>query len=293
MIPIYLTLLSVVIYSIGSIIRKKVSEVDDSLNYIYTVLFQFTGGISVLFVSLTLGMSGEYSNYLALLTPEILLRMLLGSALWLASTLASFKALNLISVSKFSIIETLNPVLSIILALVFLGETLLSYQFLGMFLILASVFVVVYDKETKFSRFSKGEMFAFLCSALAAVALINDKGIYLVMPLTPTLAIMFIVPGLLGVLARPKELKKLPIVIKNKQIVLQLLTMGFLWSISAIAYYKAVVLSNSLSLVVAISQLSVILTVLIGLIFLKETKNWQIKIAASIVSCVGLVLMSV
>lgn len=293
MLPIYLTLFSVVLYSVGSIIRKQVSAVDDDLNYIYTVLFQLVGGFFVLIFSLLLGFGDEYSGYFDTLTPYILMKIILSAVLWFSATVTSFKALHTITASKYSIIETLSPLVSIILALLFLSESFTQQQLIGMFLILASVFFVVYDKETKFSNISRGELIALLSALLSGSALVNDKAIYLATPLSPTLAILFVLPGILGILAKPSELKKINIVKKNKGVMTQLLLMGAIWGIAAISYYKAIVLSNSVSLVVSISQLSVILTVLLGLIFLKETKNWQIKIIASIVSVAGLIFMSI
>ena len=68
--------------------------------------------------------------------------------------------------------------------------------------------------------------------------------------------------------------------------------MSTIWGIAAISYYKAIVISNSISLVVSVGQLSTVMTVLLGLIVLKERENWQLKIIASVVSVVGLVFMS-
>ena len=190
-------------------------------------------------------------------------------------------------------IETLSPLVSIILALLFLGESFSHQQLVGTLLILVSVFVVVYDREDKLTHFSKGELIALISAILSGLALINDKGIYQILSLSPTLAILFILPGILGIITKPNELKKIKFVVKNKSIIKQLIIMSIIWGIAAISYYKAIVISNSISLVVSISQLSVVLTVLFGFIFLKETKNWKIKVIASIVSVAGLIFMNI
>ncbi len=293
MISIYLTLLSVFLYSSASIIRKKISAVDDNLNYIYSVLFQLTGGVAVIFFSLLLGFGNEYNNYFSTLNIYLVFKIVIGSILWFAATFAAFKALNLVTASKYSIIETLSPLVSIASALLFLGESFSQHQLIGTVLILVSVFFVVYDKETKLTHFSKGEMIALLSAVLSGLALVNDKGIYQSLPLSPTLAILFILPGVLAILARPAELKKIKIVSKNKNIIKQLFIMSTIWAVSAISYYKAIVLSDSLSLVVSVGQLSTVLTVIFGFIFLKEFRNWQIKIVASVVSVIGLIFMSI
>lgn len=293
MLPIYLTLFTVVLYSFASIIRKKISAVDEKFNYIYCVLFQLTGGISVFIFSLLLGFGNEYSGYVTHITPYVAIKIIIGAILWFSATVTSFQALNTISASKYSVIETLSPLISIVLALLFLSESFTQQQFVGMVLILLSVFAVVYDKETKFSHFSKGEFIALVSALLSGTAIVNDKGIFLATPLSPSLTLMFILPGLFGIIARPAELKKIKTVVKNKKIMTQLLIMSVIWGIAAISYYKAIVISNSVSLIVSISQISVILTVILGLIFLKEIENWKIKIAASIISVLGLILMSV
>ncbi|MBT4124177.1 MAG: DMT family transporter [Candidatus Pacebacteria bacterium] len=292
MLHIYLVLFTVVLYSVASIIRKKVSAVDDDLNYIFSVVFQLLGGVSVFLFSILLGFGNEYSQFFPTLNSSIAIKIFIGSILWFLSTVTSFKALNKITASKYSIIETLAPLVSIVLALSFLGESFNQTQFVGMILILISVFMVIYDKNDNFSHFSKGEFIALLSAILAGVALVNDKGIYAVTPLSPTLVVLFILPGILGILAKPSELKKLHLIIKNKNVIKQLLIMSTIWGIAAISYYKAIVISNSISLVVSVGQLSTVMTVLLGLIVLKERENWQLKIIASVVSVVGLVFMS-
>ena len=293
MLPIYLTLFTVVLYSFASIIRKKISQIDDNLNYIYSVLFQILGGIAVFIFSILLGFQQEYLEFFNTLNIYIIFKIFLSAVLWFSATLTSFKALNRITASKYSIIETFSPLVSILLALLFLSESFSNQQFIGMVMILVSVFTVIYDRNVNLKHFSKGEIIALLSAFLSGIALVNDKGIYAVTPLSPTLVSLFILPGILGILFRPSELQKLKIVKKDKTIIKQLLIMSTIWGLAAISYYKAIVLSNSISLVVSISQLSVVLTVLLGLVFLKETKNWQIKIIASIISVAGLIFMSI
>ncbi|MCB9800662.1 MAG: DMT family transporter [Pseudomonadales bacterium] len=293
MTPIYLTLASVFLYSAASIIRKKISADDDNLNYMYTVLFQIAGGIAVIFFSIVLGFGNEYIGYFTTITPQMTLKIFIGAILWFSATFTSFKALNSITASKYSIIETLSPLVSIVLALLLLGETFTQQQLFGTLLILVSVFAVVHDKETKLSHFSRGEGIAFLSVLLSGLALVNDKGIYQTLALSPTLAILFILPGLLAILVKPTEIKKIKIIKKNRAIIKQLFIMSMIWGIAAILYYKAIVLSNSISLIVSVGQLSVILTVILGFIFLKETDNWKIKIIASLISVVGLIFMSI
>jgi drug/metabolite transporter (DMT)-like permease len=293
MLPIYLTLFTVLLYSFASIIRKKISQIDDNLNYIYVVLFQILGGIAVFIFSMLLGFGQEYTQFFSTINISVLIKILISAVLWFATTLTSFKALNKITASKYSIIEALSPVISIVLAISFLGESFSQQQFIGMGMILISVFTVVYDKNENLKHFSKGEIIALLSAFLSGLALVNDKGIYAITPLSPTLVTLFILPGILGILFKPSELKKLSIVKKDKNIIKKLLIMSAIWGLAAISYYKAIVLSNSISLVVSISQLSVVLTVLLGLIFLKETKNWQIKLIASVISVAGLIFMSI
>ncbi|MCA9372730.1 DMT family transporter [Candidatus Woesebacteria bacterium] len=289
---IYLILLSVVLYSVGAILRKQISTIDDTLNYIFTVLFQILGGVFVIIFSVLMGFGGEYSQFIPTIDAYILIKIIAGAILWFSATFLSMKALHTVSASKYSVIETLSPVLSIVLALLFLGEHFVQQQFFGVILIFISVFLVMYDKKTKLTTFSKGELIAIASTIFSGLALVNDKGIYLRAPLSPTLATLFILPGLLAILAQPKELKKLKLIRKNFGVIKQLLIMSAIWSVAAIFYYKAIVLSQSISLVVSVSQLSVILTVLLGLIFLKETTNWRKKLLAAVISVVGLILVS-
>jgi len=174
--------------------------------------------------------------------------MVVGSILWFSATVTAFKALNQISASKFSIIESLSPLLSIILAFFFLGESLTQSQIIGTVLILVAVFMTVYDKNSNFGHFSQGELIALLSISLSGLALVNDKGIYQVTPLSPTLATMFILPGIIGMIYKPEELKKFHLVKKSRTAIKELLIMSAIWGAAAIAYYKAVVISNSLEL---------------------------------------------
>lgn len=285
-------LISVVLYSVGAILRKLISSVDDKLNYIFTVLFQLLGGVFVIIFSILMGFGDEYFHFLPTIDLYVGIKMVIGSILWFLATYASLKSLNTVSASKYSIIESLSPVIPTVIGLLFLNEFFTTQQFVGVALIFVSVFLVVYDREAKWHSLSKGELIALLSVIFSGLALVNDKGIYMRAPLSPTLAALFILPGVFALIAQPKELKKLPQIRKTKGAMRLLLIMSAIWSVAAIFYYKAIVLSQSISLVVSVSQVSVILTVFLGLVFLKETTDWRKKIIAAIVSVGGLILVS-
>jgi len=292
MLPIYLTLLSVSLYSGAAIIRKKISAVDEELNYAFSQLFQMLGGIFTIVFALLFGMGGEFLHFTASMTPVIVFKIVVSSILWFSSTVLTFKALHTVSASKFSIIEALSPVVSIVFALLLLNEHFSLMQFIGMVVILLAVIAVVYDKETKYSRITRSELLAIASVCLSGLALVNDKGIFLAMPTAPALTLGFFLPGVIGISLKPKEIQKVKVILGMKNVMKQLTIMSAIWSVAALLYYKAIIASNSLSLIVSVSQLSVILTVLLGFLLLKETKNWQIKIAAAIASVIGLIIMS-
>ncbi|MCA9386252.1 DMT family transporter [Candidatus Dojkabacteria bacterium] len=289
---IYYVILSVTLYSFASLIRKKVSDHGAHLNYIYTILFQLLGGVSVFAFSLMFGFGSEYSGYWSTLEPYFIWKMLLAGVLWFGSTLVTFKALNYISASKFSVIETLSPITSMVFAFMLLGESITMLQAGGIVLILMSVFMVTYDRKDKFTRFSGGELLAVAASMISGLALVNDKGIYENLALAPTLVILFLLPGVIAIIAKPRELKKITNVL-NKESLIYLLSMSTIWGCAAIFYYKAIVVSHSVSLVVSLGQLSTIITVLLGLVILKEYENWGVKIAAGILSFIGLIVISI
>jgi len=111
-----------------------------------------TDGSSPLSLTASISFAGVFIILLAFHSPEFLLRLnltqlLIGLALGLVNTVLAvsfyLKGIQLIGAARASLVSILEPVLTVILAVLILHEHLTSLQLTGALLVLASMFIAV------------------------------------------------------------------------------------------------------------------------------------------------------
>ncbi|WKZ30494.1 MAG: GRP family sugar transporter [Candidatus Dojkabacteria bacterium] len=214
--------------------------------------------------------------------------ILLSGVLYAAGTIFIFKALQKGEASKFTVIFSLQSLFAIAAAYFFLGESLLLFQWIGVFIILLSVILISFTPDSL--SFDKDEIFAVLAAMCFGFARVNDKFIIGQMDLYLYLFIGFLIPGIILFMAYPKALTKYKTFFK-KEMLQKLSISGFIYSLAILALYYALSMTQS-SQVIAASVAGVVFTELLGIFVLKERKNIRAKIFGTILVGIGLVLIS-
>jgi uncharacterized membrane protein len=101
---------------------------------------------------------------------------------------------------------------------------------------------------------------------------------------------MSFLPGVILMLAFPRELKNVINYVKKMDFRIMLI-LTFFYSIQAVAFYLAYQSGAPISTLATLTKASIVLTVILAAIFLKERSNLPKKALAALMVTVGAVLL--
>lgn len=278
-----LIILSVILYSISSVVQKVLLKDDKNDPIAFSLLFQFSVGIIVGLFSFSIGRL-QIPN----LQPH-LFNLFIMVILYGFGNILLFKSLQKIDASKFAILFSGRALFTILASSVLILEGLSLKQYFGVFLILAGIILV--NLQSKKLEFGKYDLLAILAAATYGLANTNDRILLKSIDLYSFVTLGFLLPP---IMTQILYFKKLPIMVKmlNRKFAWKLLVLCILYATSALLFFAALQNSNNSSQVVSINLSSVIFTVLLATIFLKENKNILKKIIASVICFAGLIILS-
>lgn len=163
-------------------------------------------------------------------------------------------------------------------------------QFIGAGLLLSGVLLVTI-KAFKIN-FNKGELFALLAAVFFGFATTNDRFILKSFNLYPYVALAFIVPPIFMAIAYPKSISKMKVFLEKK-ILIKMILLCVIYAISSVTFFAALQSSSNSSQITTVNLTSVILTVILSIIFLKERDFLVRKILGAILSFAGLILLTI
>lgn len=216
-------------------------------------------------------------------------RFLLSAFLWAGTTYFSFKAIKLLEAGEVTILISSNAIVSIFLGVLLLNEVLTLPIILGFILILGAILLVNSQKYSFKSK--KGVIMALLVAIFSGIAVVNDAFILKTYEAFSFTAIISFLPGVILLLAYPRELKNIrSLLIKKDFRVMLILT--FFYSTQAVAYYLAYQKGAPISTLATLTKASIVLTVSLAALFLNERSNILKKGVAALMITIGAVLLS-
>jgi len=248
----------------------------------YSIVFQLLTGLIIGFY----GFLFENMSF-----PEVipLVNILLMTLLWTFANIFSFTALKHIDVSRFTVVFSSRLFFTVVASSLFLSEFLTAQQWLGAVLIFASIYVVTQKSGEKFAL-TKYDTFSILAAMAFGFANTNDRFMLKTFNLYPYVSIAFIFPAVFTALVKPKHLKSLR-VFADKTIFKNMVFLCLFYTVSSLTFFRALQIAPNSSQVVAVNLTSVILTVLLAIVFLKERENLRRKILGAVLSFIGLLLV--
>lgn len=276
-------LISVTLYSISVVLQKKILRDEESNPVAFSIFFQILTGMVIGAIGLLTTEMGLPSNLTALLGNMLLMIVLYG-----LSNVLIFKSLKETEASKFTIIFSTRTFFTVLASSIFLGEMLNGKQLLGTLLIFISVAVVTL-KSMKIT-FTKGDLMALIAAMAFGFAITNDRFLIQNFILYSYLSISFITPGVFTAMVYPKdamEIKKLLRIEPLKRIGV----LSVIYAFSAITFFMGLKMSSNSSQVASVNMTSVIVTVFLSIIFLKEREGLAKKILGAFICFLGLLLV--
>ena len=278
-----LALISLTTLSIASVLARALLKDENSNPLGYAIVFQFVLG----FVSLILALT--FKKFILPPPETSVLRYLLSALLWAGSTVFGFQTLKRLNAGESSILASSGTFITIGLGIILLGDIFKFTAIFGTVLILIAVWIV--STENLNFKSKKGIIYGLISSILAAVAVVNDAVILKTYEAFSYTAIMSILPGIILLLLFPKQAVTIPKIF-NKGSLLIVAILCIFYSIQAITYYLALQNGAPISQLSPIMKSSIVLTVILASIFLKERSDLNKKMTAAFLVTVGTILLS-
>jgi len=280
---LFFALISIITVSIADILERVLMKGENSDPISYAIAFQLLVGFISLFFAF---MFGKFTlpPFGSLLT----IRVIISSFLWAGATVFSFQAMKRLTAGEVTILTTSSSVVSILLGVFFLKEVFSLNIALGALLVFMSIWIVN-SKKVSFNS-KKGIVFALLSAVCAGVAVVNDSVILRQYEAFSYTAIISFLPAIVLILLFPKKIAETKILLKAKTLKLMFVFCLF-YSIQAIAYYLAFQNGAPVSQLSPLTKSSIVLTVILGAVFLNERKDLLRKVVASIVVTIGAILV--
>jgi len=278
---ILLVFISIFTFSIASILQRVLSQKKENDPIAAAIIFQFLTAAVIFCFALFYGFK------LPDLKP-LVLNLTIMTVFYAAFNVLLFKAYQTTEASEVSILLSTRVFWAVFTAIIFLGEGLNLQRIIGILLVIAGVIVVNYRK-TKW-HFHKGYLLVLLAAFFFGTAFTNDAFLLKHFNTPSYLTVSFSLPPLLLSIVYPKSFLKIPSLL-NFKIFSKLLMMSILWGAAAIAIFMAYQSGGKVTQIMPISQLSIVVTIVLAFVFLKERDHlWQ-KTFGAVVMLLGVWLL--
>jgi uncharacterized membrane protein len=274
-------LISVVTTAVANIFQRVVMREKDTDPYATTVIFQFA-------TALLTGIFAFGNGFVIPPIQHYFWNFLIGTVLWGLMSYTGFLAYQSLGSSEIAILSSFGTVVTIVSAILFLGESFNTQKIIGTVLILSAVILV--SRRKKALTFNRGVFYAIISTVLAGFAITNDAFILKTYNAVSYTSVMLFLPGVLLLAFRPSVIKAFGR-LKNLKYSKNMLLLTIFYSAQAVAYYTALHVGADASQAAPISKVSIILTVLLALIFLKEKENLLLKLLSTVLVTVGVLLV--
>lgn len=230
----------------------------------------------------------ENLNDIFLLDTKTILFLILSGISNTLLWICYFKALDLGTVSKVTPVDKTSIVLTLILSSLFLNEKITTIKIISIVLILSGTFLTI-KKESKDSKDNKWIIYAILTAVFTSTTTVLSKiGIEstntTLITFLRTIVVLIILTTITLFKKKYKSIKDI-----EKRSWLFIILSGLSTSLSWLFYFKALALGEA-SVVFPIEKLSLVVSILISIIFLKEKVNKK-QIIGIIIIVIGTSLL--
>lgn len=276
---LWFALVSVTAFSISTLLQRVVMREESSDPITSSVLFQLLMTVLSIPVALYFGFHIPAVN----LWPFFII----SAVLYAFGTLSFFRASQELEASESSILAGVGALVTIIASYVFLAERFTALQLGGVALILSAVVLVNYQRRG--IVFKRGTWYALLGATCYGLAVVSDGYILRTFDTFSFLPIMNILPATVLLIAYPKKLPKL--IRDMRHINRNLIMYSAVYVVAAETFYYPLKNGALVSQMSTIMRASIILTVVLGMILLRERTNVLKKFAGAILTTIGILLI--
>lgn len=275
----FFAILAVAILSVSALFQRLAMKKEGSDPIASSIIFQLllTAGsvFVVLFTGFSLPDASKWPYFLA------------SGALYAFGSYFIFRASKAIEASELIILGGFGTIASLTASYIFLGERLTLLQWTGALCILGAIMLVNYQHKN--FRFHLGSLFALLGSTLYGFAVVFDGFILRTYDSFSFLPIVSLLPALILIVSFPKSARF--VFSSLRKIDRHLVTYSILYICGAELFYIALTHGALVSQLTTVIRSSIIVTVILAMVFLKETSHPVKKFLGAILTTIGILII--
>lgn len=271
--------INVIAISVSSLFQKLAMKNEKSDPVTSTAIFQF---LFAFFGLLAAIVSGFHVPQLWLMPYFVL-----SAILYAVGTTSFFKAVKIIEASELTVLGSFGTIVTIIISFLFLGERLSGPQWAGAALIVGGVTIVSYERTGM--KFNKGVAWALVGAFCYGIGVTFDAYILRFYDALSFIPVISTLTGVIVLTMNPRKITKFLTDVRSTNVNLGIFT--FLYVVGAIAFYYPISQGILVSQMSSIGRVSIILTVILAMIFLRERSHIGKKILGAILTTIGIVLI--
>ncbi|MEK9143016.1 MAG: EamA family transporter [Patescibacteria group bacterium] len=275
-----LVLISVVSTSFASLFQKVAMKDQKSDPVVSAIAFQFILGFILSIFALAKGFQLPDSSMIPF--------FLASGVLYGVGTVCFFKAIKIIEASKMTILGGSGVIVTILASMIFLGDKLSPMQLFGTGLILCAVVLISWEKKSL--KVNNSTWLALAGTSSYGLAVVFDTFIIRSYSAVWFLPLASFGPGILMTLWYFRRIKS--IVGYVRQINKNLIIYCMLYAVQAVAFYVALENGAVVGQISSISRTSIVLTVILAAVVLRETKHVGKKIVGAVLTTIGVLLVA-
>lgn len=277
--------LSTVAYSFAVVVQRVLVQENKSHPVTFIALYQALVGLLVLGYGFIQGdLSYDLGGKLYLW-----LYVIAACFLYAGANYSIFAALERMQASRFTIAFSSRMFFTGIIAWIMLGERLLPLQIIGAILLFGGIVIANYNKSSERMNLD-GLKYAVLGAVFFGLANVVDRVILQTFELYSYVSVSFLGTAVVFALLLPKKFIAGRVLLKMKSLQ-KIAVLSVLYGFSSVTFFAALQIGESASQVVSTSLVSVIVTVLFGILFLKERDGLLQKTLGASVAFVGVLLL--
>ncbi len=271
--------INVVAISVSSLFQKLAMKNEKSDPVTSTAIFQFLfalfGGVAALISGFHLPPS------------ELFVYFIFSSILYAIGTTSFFRAAQILEASELTVLGSFGTIVTILISFFFLGERLSTPQWLGAAFILTGVTIVSYERTG--IKFNSGVIWALVGAFCYGLGVTFDAYILRFYDALSFIPVISTLTGIVVLVIHPNKISKFFVDLRTVNSNLRIFT--FLYVIGAISFYYPISQGILVSQMSSIGRVSIILTVILAMIFLKERLHIGKKILGAILTTIGIMLI--
>lgn len=278
---IYLAI-SILLISCNGLFHRSLLKDDDSSPQGQTIVFLGLGGIISILIAI-------FQGKLDLLFPPLLIwNFLLLIILLTPAYLLKYRSYQLLGASEVVMFSVTGRLWNVVGAYFFLHEAVTPKMLLGAVLILAGAMLTRYEKR-KF-KLNKGIVIVLASAFLFGIGDINGYFILQHYDSTNFLIYSYLLPVIALLLVQTKSIKNLKYYFRRDRSI-KVILLSLCDTFGMLALYLAYQAGRNASVIGPLRSTSIIITVILAAVVLKERSNLKNKLLGAGIAVIGVVLL--